>query len=246
MFNDQNDESNEPWEVDAEALALGRWPALLRALKNALTRGPVRRNLELCIVIEHELGLRPLVTSSEQMPRQPEEVIELLNEYEDEHPHLIGRFVPALERALACHPYWWLSYVESVGRANFDPVELGACAGICRRYANEPSEHTRITSVFFWALECLVGQYPVPEIRELPRTGDPTLTARIIQQIETLQLNWKSLGLRPVVTSDLAVRWEGNHHWIAWVRLAHAKTGMITPRCVLRLRSDGLFRLVRS
>lgn len=240
-----DDEKNEPWEVDAEGLAVGRWPALLRALKNALTRGPVRFNLEMCVVIEHELGLRPLVTSSDQMPRQPEEIIELLNEHEDEHPDLICRFVPALERALAFSPYWWLSYIDTVGRANFDPVQLGACVGICRRYATEPSEHTRITSIIFWVLECLVGQYPVPEIRELPRTGDPTLTTRIIQQIETIQLNWRSIGLRPVVNSDLTVRWEDERCWVAWVRLADIKTGVITPRCVLRLRSDGLFRLVR-
>ncbi len=241
-----NDDNNEPWEVDADALALGRWPSLLLSLKSALTRGPVRRNLELCVVIEHELGLRPLVTSSSQIPRQPGEVIHLLNAYDYEHPHLISSFVPAMERALACYPYWWLAYVESMGLANFDPIELGACAGICRRYSNAPTEHTRTTAVIYWVLECLIGQYPIPEIRELPQRGDPTLRAQIIQKVEAVQLNWKKLGLRPVITSDLAVRWEDTHCWIAWVRLAHTKTGVITPRCVLRLRSDGLFRLFRS
>jgi hypothetical protein len=241
-----DDEQNESWEVDAEGLTLGRWPSLMKSLKAALTRGPVRFNLELCVVIEHELGLRPIVTSADQMPRRPEEIIELLMQYEDEHPHLICRFAPALERALACYPYRWLSYIDTVGRSNFDPVELGACAGICRRYATEPTEHTRITAIIFWVLECLIGQYPAPEIRELPQRGDPTLRAQIIQKIEAIQLNWKKLGLRPVVTSDMVVRWEDGRCWVVWVRLANTKTGVITPRCVLRLRSDGLFRLIRT
>lgn len=233
-------------EVDAEELALGRWPSLLRALKMALIKGSVRRILMMCVNVEYVLGMRALMTSDEQIPRQPSEIIELLEGFEAEHPDLLGRLTLALERALATSPFWWVSYVRLVGRANFDPVELGACAGIARAHAGSPQEHQEITAIIHHCWSMLLGQWPVPEVRALPQRGDPTLLARIITATEQVQLNWRSLGLRPVVNQDLAVRWIDHAKWVAWVRLANTLDGKINGHAVLRLQSDGLFRLVRS
>ncbi|MEN9866393.1 MAG: hypothetical protein RL748_1983 [Pseudomonadota bacterium] len=238
------EDHHEPWELDAEAQARGRWKSLLISLKAALS--PKKRDvLTLCVAIEHELGLRPVVTASSTMPRFPDEIIKLLADYNNHHANRIGCFVFGLERALACVPCVWLSYVGRVGRANFDPVELGACAGICRRFADTPEEHRQITGIIHWVLQCMLGQYPIPEFREHPQRGDSTLTVSITQKIEAIQLNWKKLGLRPVVNSDTVLRWTDTENWVAWVRLADMRTGKITKQSCLKLKSSGQFQLIR-
>jgi hypothetical protein len=242
------EDHHEPWELDAEAQARGRWSPLLLSLNAGLKQnidGHYREVLTLCLAIEHELGLRPVVTASSTMPRLPDEIIDLLVDYDHHHADRIGCFVFGLERALACIPQVWLSYVDKVGRANFDPVELGACAGICRRFASTPEEHRRITAIIYWVLQCMLGQFPVPEFREHPRRGDPTLTVRITQKIEAVELNWKKLGLRPVVNSDMVLRWADSESWVAWVRLANMRTGKISKHSYLRLKSSGQFQLLR-
>lgn len=240
MHNDHH----EPWELDAVAQARGRWKILLVSLNTALS--PKKRDvLTLCVAIEHELGLRPVVTASSTMPRFPDKIIELLADYDRNHADLAGRFVFGLERALACVPCVWLSYVGKVGRANFDPVELGACAGICRRFATTEEEHRQITGIIYWTLRCMLGQYPIPEFREHPRRGDPTLTVQITQKIEAIQLNWRKLGLRPVVNSETVLRWIDSESWVAWVRLANTRTGEITKQSCLQLKSSGKFQLIK-
>lgn len=239
-----NNEYHEPWELDAETQARGRWKILLLSLNTALS--PKKRDvLTLCVAIEHELGLRPVVTASSTMPRFPDKIIDLLADYDRNHADLAGRFVFGLERALACVPCVWLSYVGKVGRANFDPVELGACAGICRRFANTAEEHRQITAIIYWVLQCMLGQYPIPEFSEHPRRGDPTLTVSITQKIEAIQLNWKKLGLRPVVNSETVLRWADTESWVAWVQLANMCSGKISKHSYLRIKSSGQFQLLR-
>ncbi len=236
---------DESWEVDVEALACGRWPVLIRALKAALTRGTLKSRFELCLVIANELGLRSLLSRETQALPQPEDLLQMLRSYERNNPSQLWRLVPALERALASRPMWWIHYVEVSGLSTFDPVELAACCGIARREADTPKAHRGITRIIHHCMTTLLGQFPIPEIQELPRQGEPTLHLDIVRAIEGVQLNWRALGLRPATTPDLVVRWSPDKQWIAWVRLKHFKTGNLHPHAFLRLTQSGQFRLLR-
>lgn len=68
----------------------------------------------------------------------------------------------------------------------------------------------------------------------------------IIGAVERIELNWKSLGFTPVVNHETVVRWDAHERWTAWIRLMRAKTGEITFAAALRLRSDGVWRIVRT
>ena len=238
-----DEETNQ--QGSAKSLEAGRWLMLRRAFEAGLTKEQPMRILELCVQFELELGLYYLLDPDFRVPRQPDRVVELLHEIECEHFDRIAVLVPRLERALAVSPTWWCHYVESCGISTFDPVELGACAGIARRYAEGPQEHRRIVRIVHQCWASLLGERPIPEIREHPRTGDPTLTVQIAHVAEQVQVNWRSLGLRPVINRQMVVRRDENRGWVAWIDLAEAKTGNIHPHSVLQLFENGHFRLLR-
>jgi len=94
-------------------------------------------------------------------------------------------------------------------------------------------------------LASLLGKRPIPEIGEHPRTGDPTFSVQIAHLTEQVQVNWRSLGLRPVLNQKLVVRRDQGRGWVAWIELAEAKAGKIHPHSVLQLLENGHFRLLR-
>jgi hypothetical protein len=238
-----DEETNEQGET--QFIEAGRWPILFKGFEDGLSKESPPRIMDLCFQVEIELGLHYLLDSDFRLPRQPDRIMELLREVEAEHFGRIPLFVSRLERALAVSPSYWCRYVESCGLSAFDPGELGAAAGIARRYALGRSEHRRVVRIIHQCRASLLGQHPIPEIREHPRTGDPTLTVQIVQAVEQVQVNWRTLGLRPVVNRQLVVRRDENRGWVAWVELAETKTAKIHPHSVLQLFENGHFRLLR-
>lgn len=237
-----NEETNE--HGSAKSLEAGRWPLLLQAFEDGLNQESPPRVMDMCFHVEVELGLHYLLDPDFRLPRPPDRILELLQEVEREHFGRIEVFVPRLERALAASPTWWIDYVENCGFSVFDPVELGAAAGIARRYAEGPKEHRRIVKIIHQCWCRLLGQCSVPEIREHPRTGDPTLTVQIARAVESVQINWRSLGLRPLLNRQMVVRRDASG-WVAWIELAYAQSGRIHPHSVLQLQENGRFRLLR-
>jgi hypothetical protein len=68
---------------------------------------------------------------------------------------------------------------------------------------------------------------------------------QIAHTIEQVQINWRSLGLRPVLNRKMVVRRDETREWVAWIELAQTGTGRINENSVLQLRENGRFRLLR-
>lgn len=236
---------DESWDVDGPGLAIARWRPVVDVIEAVFREGSIDDQLSLCLAVEIELGLRPLVTMRSQVVLVPDEIKVLLRSYETEHAGQLAVFVPALERALAAVPALWIQYIDRVGRACFDPIDLAAAAAVARRYADGPAIQREITRIVFGALECVAGQYPIPVVREAPRRGYPTLILDVTRMVSALEVNWKGLGLRPVIDTDMVVRWPTPDQWVAWVRVVRFKSGHRHPSCALRIRSNGQFRFVR-
>lgn len=237
-------------DIDSAGLARARWLCLVYALLDAL------RNLEsddykrLSMQIELEMGLRRVVPISEgEKYFTPVTYWELkFNRYGEEHEDFFPVLVPRMERALATQPIQWLAYVNGMGRACFDPAELSSCAAIAKNFADGLPNHvsSEVIRILHWSWACVLGQKPVPLVREVPRRGHPMIILEIIGEVERIELNWKSLGMTPVVNAETVVRWDEHERWVAWVKLVRMRTGKIAPNDALRLRSDGVWRIVRQ
>jgi hypothetical protein len=71
------------------------------------------------------------------------------------------------------------------------------------------------------------------------------LTVRIAHAVEQVQVNWRSLGLRPVINRQMVVRRDENRGWVAWIDLVETKSEKLHPHSVLQLFENGHFRLLR-
>jgi hypothetical protein len=236
-------------DIDSVGLARARWLCLVDALLDAL------RNLEsedydkLSRQIEIEMGLRHVVPPFEREKYfTPVTYWELkFKRYGEDHEDFFPVLVPRMEFALATQPTRWLAYVQELGRACFDPAELSACAAVAKNHAEGLPAYVSvgIIQILHWSWDCVLGRRPVPCVREVPRRGHPTIVLEIIGGVERIETNWKSLGLTPVVNAETVVRWDEHERWTAWIKLVRTKTGKITTTAALRLRSDGLWRIVR-
>lgn len=241
-----NDECDD---IDSAGLARARWLCLVDALMNALRSLKSEDYERLSFQIEIEMGLRHVVPLTKYDKYvTPVSRWELTFErYEDEHADFFPVLVPRMERALATQPIRWLAYVNGMGRACFDPAELSSCAAVAKIFADGLPNHVseEVIRILHWSWASVLGQKPVPLVREVPLRGHPTVILEIIGGVERIETNWKSLGLTPVVNAETVVRWDEHERWTAWIKLARIKNGKITPTAALRLRSDGLWRIVR-
>lgn len=238
---------NDEDQIDETGLAKARWPRIRAAIRDALENSDHDDYTALSQRLELELGLRSIFkfTEPDYEPIPPEDFIAMVAEYARKQEHMICFVVPRLERALAASPTRWLAYVKATGRDCFDPTELTVCIAIAKR-ACEPlsSEHVAINALLHWCWDCILGQRPIPLVRQAPQRGHPTLILEIIRGIEQIELNWKALGLTPVINDLLAVRWDEQERWTAFIKLI-TKSGEISPYASLRLRGDGIWRIVR-
>jgi hypothetical protein len=235
--------------ITEKQLAQARWIRICDALRLALEEMNREHAAALSWRLEFELGLRSIFTinDSDYHPTSAADWMELLSLYADSYEDLICYFVPRLERAFAGCPRQWLDYVNETGRSCFDPVELSACIAIAKNEATPFSrEHRDLNQLLHWCWECVFGQYPIPVVRELPRRGHPTLILDIIKAIDGIELNWKSIGLTPIINKDMAIRWDDHERWTAFIKLMEIKTGQISADSSIRIRSDGLWRLVNE
>ena len=232
---------------DHDGLALARWPSAVNAIHDALTNADHEIYVSLSRILEVELGLRSVVDTKNNKPIDVEDWESILIDYEANHGKALYIVVPRMERALASVPQRWVRYVDEIGRSCFDPVELAACAAVAKRFANEPLAelHVKINSLIIWAWDCLLGQRPIPQVRQLPRRDHPNLILLIIRAIHAVELNWAAIGLRPIIDDDLTVRWGESETWTAWVKLVHTNTCKINPHAVLRLQSNKFWRILR-
>jgi hypothetical protein len=51
------------------------------------------------------------------------------------------------------------------------------------RHPSTPKEHKGVTRIINHCMTTLLGQFPIPEVRELPRSGDPTLHLEIVRAV---------------------------------------------------------------
>ena len=241
-----NDECDD---IDAAGLARARWLLLVDALMTALRSLKAEDYERLSYQIEIEMGLRHVVPLTKYDKYvTPVSRWELTFErYEDEHADFFPVLVPRMERALATQPIRWIAYVNGMGRGCFDPAELSSCAAVAKKFSDGLPNHVSadVIRILHWSWECLLGQKPVPLVRELPRRGHPTVILEIIGGVERVELNWKALGMTPVVNAETVVRWDEHERWVAWVKMVRTKTGKPTSAAALRLRSDGVWRIVR-
>ena len=235
-------------ETDSDGLALARWSSAVGAIRDALSNLDFEEYVNLSRNLEIELGLRAVVDAQSARPIDDEEWISILMNYEENHSRVLHTVVPRLERALASSPERWVNYVNKIGRSCFDPVELASCAAIAKSFADDTlaEVHVKINQLILWSWDCLLGQRPIPQVRQFPQQDHPTLHLVIIRAIEKVELNWRSIGLRPIITNSMTVRWASeSESWTAWIQLAHIQTGIINPNAVLRLNSDGFWRILR-
>lgn len=240
---------HEDDDIAETALAKARWLRICDELRQAFEEMDRRDFIALSWRLELELGLRSIFTINDPdyQPITAEDWMEMLGLYADSYEDLICYFVPRLERALASFPSRWLNYVHQTGRSCFDPVELSACIAIAK-HETEPfsSDHTELNRMLHWCWDCVLGQHPMPVVRELPRRGHPTLILDIIKAVDQIEVNWKSMGLTPVINKEMAIRWDAQERWTAFIKLIEIKTGEISTDNSLRVRSDGTWRLVKS
>lgn len=236
-------------DIDSAGLARVRWLLIVEALLDALGNLDSEDRERLSAQLEIELGLRPVVAVAGEDSRAlaVEQWVTVLNRYGDAHEELLPVLVPRLERALATQPKRWIAYVKSMGRSCFDPAELSGCAAIAKKHVDGPLDPVlaELIKLLHWSWDCLFGQRPVPWVREVPRRGHPTIMLEIIGAVERIELNWESLGLTPVVNHETVVRWDAHERWTVWIKLMRARTGKITSTAALRVRSDGVWRIVR-
>ena len=232
---------------DQDGLALARWPAAVNAIHDALSNADHEIYVSLSRILEVELGLRAVVDRKINKPLDIEEWVARFIDYEANHGKALYLVVPRIERALASVPNRWLRYVDEMGRSCFDPVELAACAAVAKRFSDEPlaEVHVKINAIIIWAWDCLLGQRPIPQIRQLPRRDHPNLMLLIIRAIHEVELNWTAIGLRPIITDDLTVRWGESGTWTAWVKLVHINSNKLNSHAVLRLQSNNFWRILR-
>jgi hypothetical protein len=240
---------NDENEVDSDGLATARWLRVLHALQEALMETDEPARSRLALSVEHELGLRSIldIAADKEEPIGTTELLVLLSEFGDSFPHYLPVVVPRLERALATLPSAWVAYVRETGCAAFDPTELaGACA--IAKNNSEPGvkEHIAINALLARAVELILGQQPIPLVRSARLNEHPTIILDVIQAISKIELNWSVLGLTPVIDRRFALRWDELERWTAFVPLASTTPGKTVSDKILRLRSDGTWRLVRQ
>jgi len=236
-------------ETDEAGLAKARWLIVADAIRDALENSDPEDSRTLSRHLELELGLRPIFnfwdSDYEFVPSGA--WMSLLFDYAEADDEMLCFIVPRIERALATSPKRWLAYVHETGRACFDPVELSVCVAIAKRATESNSpEHNALNTLLHWCWECVLGQRPIPHVRQAPQRNYPTLILNIIRHVEKIELNWPSLGLAPVINDEIVVRWDEFERWVAFIKLVNTDTGKISPDVSLRLRSDGLWRVVNN
>lgn len=243
-----SEEMHEDDQIDLVGLAEARWLRVIHTLLKSAEECDGDYRARLALRIELELGLRSLLdlADSADEPASIEALVREVERFGDKHPEFMAPVVLALERALAGCPAEWLNYVERNGRAAFDPVDLASAAAIARSHlAPGAPDHRRVVAILHWCWDALLGQRPVPFVRAAIQHGHPTIILDVIKEIERLEVNWESLGAIPIVDGNLAVRWDEYERWTAFVRLSLLSDGRISRDRVLRLRSDGVWRIVR-
>lgn len=239
---------NDETEVDSDGLAVARWLRILHALRDALAESDEPSRCRLALAVEHELGLRSVldIAASLEEPIGAAELIDMLTEFGDAYSHFLPVVVPRLERALATFPAAWIAYVRETGCVAFDPTELAGCCAIAKTNA-EPGakEHIAINALLASSVELILGRQPIPLVRSARLDEHPTIILDVVREISRIELNWRSLGLTPVIDKRFALRWDEHERWTAFVPLASTTTGKTTEQ-ILRLRSDGAWRLVRQ
>lgn len=242
-----NDELDD---IDSAGLAKARWSCVTDSLLEALKNSDPSDVQYLTLHLRIELGLQDVAAVFRDPGACPttEQWGGIFAHYERDCEDLLPVFVPRLERALATQPGRWVAYVRSLGRSCFDPVDLSACVGIARRHVREdslPHVGEELLRLLHWAWDCVLGQRPVPLIREFPARHYPRTGLEIIKAVEQVEVSWRAIGLRPVINRDMALRWDEHERWTVWLRMVSAKSGEISPYAVLRPRSDGAWRIVR-
>lgn len=241
---------NDEDDIDVVGLAEARWLRILHALlKFDEQESDNDQRTRLALQIELELGLCSLLDLPDRTeePAYIQELVRASETFVDSNPEFLAALVMRLERAFAAFPQAWLDYVAENGRASFDPVELAACSAIAKNHtAPCAADHKRILAIIHWSWDALLGQRPVPFVQNARRHGHPTVILDVIRAIEDIEVNWASLGLSPIINRDLALRWDQFERWTAYVKLIVAATGQISPDKSLRIRSDGVWRIVRT
>lgn len=241
---------NDEHDIDLIGLAEARWLRLVHALLKFDEQESNRdQRARLALQIELELGLSSIMDLPDRTeePTHIQELIRTLELFVESNPGFLAALVMRLERAFAAFPHAWLDYVKENGRACFDPAELAACAATAKNHtAPGAADHKRVLALIHWSWDALLGQRPVPFVQVAVRHGHPTVILDVIKAIEDIEVNWASLGLRPIINRDLALRWDQFERWTAFVKLIQTDTGKISSHTSLRLRSDGIWRIVRS
>jgi hypothetical protein len=242
-MNDEDD------DIDSVGLARARWGCVVDALIEALKNSVPEERARISLWMEIELGIREIATAlrSTGSSATREQWEGVFRHYETECEDILPALTLRLERVLATMPGRWVAYVRDLGRSCFDPAELGAGVAIARSFLEEDPTNVgeELLRLLHWSWDCVLGQRPVPSIREFPARQYPRTGLEIIKAVEQVEVNWRALGLRPVINRDMALRWDEHERWTAWLRMVSAKSGEISPYAVLRLRSDGAWRIVR-
>lgn len=240
---------NDDSDIDYEGLAVARWLKILHAVGDALNEATEPQRTRLLLALEVELGLRSVldVARSLEEPVPATELLDLLVQFAEANHNRLHAVVPRLERALATLPEHWLAYVQETGRACFDPTELaGACALAKDAADSHDRVHGRINAIMAWAIESIIGQRPLPTVRHARFNEHPTLVLDIIREVGKIEINWASLGLTPVIDQAMVVRWDAHERWTAFLKLASVHTGEISRNRALRVRSDGVWVVLRT
>jgi hypothetical protein len=240
---------NDDVDFDHEGLSAARWLRLFHTITEVLNDAEEPHRSQLALFLEIELGLRSVldIARSQEEPLPAAELLGQLEEFADGHTECLSLVVPRIERALATQPPVWLKYILETGRACFDPTELAACAAIAKDNAVPGApEHLAVNAIMEWAVETVLGQLPIPVVRSARFAENPTVILDVIREVGKVELNWRSLGLTPVIDKTFALRWDEAERWTAFVRLMSAVNGKISRDRILRLRSDGLWRIVHQ